>query len=164
MQYGHFDDAHKEYVIETPQTPLPWINYLGSDDFFTIVSNTAGGYSFYKDARLRRLTRYRYNASPLDADGLHIYIKDGDCVWNPGWQPTQTALDSYSCRHGMGYTAIEGVKNGVRAAQEMFVPKGDNCLLIRVTLKNESAEMKTLSVFPAVTLIFCLILFMGCYL
>ena len=154
MQYGHFDDAHKEYVIETPQTPLPWINYLGSDDFFTIVSNTAGGYSFYKDARLRRLTRYRYNASPLDTDGLHIYIKDGDCVWNPGWQPTQTALDSYSCRHGMGYTVIEGVKNGVRAAQEMFVPKGDNCLLIRVTLKNESLEAKTLSVFPYVE--FCL--------
>lgn len=154
MQYGHFDDAHKEYVIETPQTPLPWINYLGSDDFFTIVSNTAGGYSFYKDARLRRLTRYRYNASPLDADGLHIYIKDGGCVWNPGWQPTQTPLEDYSCRHGMGYTLIEGAKNGVRAAQEMFVPKGDCCLLVRLTVKNESAAEKALSVFPYVE--FCL--------
>ena len=154
MQYGHFDDANKEYVIETPQTPLPWINYLGSDDFFTIVSNTAGGYSFYKDARLRRLTRYRYNASPLDADGLHIYIKDSDVVWNPGWQPTQTPLDDYSCRHGMGYTVIEGAKGGVHAVQEMFVPKGDNCLLIRLTIKNESAEKKALSVFPYVE--FCL--------
>ena len=79
MKYGHFDDEHREYVIDTPRTPLPWINYLGSEDFFTLVSNTAGGYSFYKDARLRRLTRYRYNASPLDQDGFHVYLKsDGE--------------------------------------------------------------------------------------
>lgn len=89
MRFGHFDDQNKEYVITTPQTPLPWINYLGSEDFFSLVSNTAGGYSFYRDARLRRLTRYRYNSSPLDMDGHHIYIKDGDTVWNPGWQPTK---------------------------------------------------------------------------
>lgn len=87
MKFGHFDDARKEYVITTPRTPLPWINYLGSEDFFSLVSNTAGGYSFYRDARMRRLTRYRYNSSPLDMDGHHIYIKDGDTVWNPGWQP-----------------------------------------------------------------------------
>lgn len=86
MRFGHFDDEHKEYVITTPRTPLPWINYLGSEDFFSLVSNTAGGYSFYRDARMRRLTRYRYNSSPLDMDGHHIYIKDGDTVWNPGWQ------------------------------------------------------------------------------
>ena len=90
MRFGHFDDARREYVITTPQTPLPWINYLGSEDFFSLVSNTAGGYSFYRDARLRRLTRYRYNSSPLDMDGHHIYIKDGGTVWNPGWQPTKT--------------------------------------------------------------------------
>ena len=90
MKFGHFDDARKEYVITTPRTPLPWINYLGSEDFFSLVSNTAGGYSFYRDARMRRLTRYRYNSSPLDMDGHHIYIKDGDTVWNPGWQPTKT--------------------------------------------------------------------------
>lgn len=148
MQYGHFDDARREYVISTPRTPLPWINYLGSDDFFTLVSNTAGGYSFYKDARLRRLTRYRYNASPLDADGFHVYIKDGAVVWNTGWQPTQTELDSYACRHGMGYTIIEGKKNGIDAVQEMFVPKGDNCLLLRVTLRNDGSQAKRLDVFP----------------
>ncbi len=91
MKFGHFDDARKEYVITTPQTPLPWINYLGSEDFFSLVSNTAGGYSFYRDARMRRLTRYRYNSSPLDMDGHHIYIKDGGTVWNPGWQPTKTS-------------------------------------------------------------------------
>ena len=96
MKFGYFDDRNKEYVITTPQTPLPWINYLGSEDFFSLVSNTAGGYSFYRDARMRRLTRYRYNNSPLDMDGHRIYIKDGDTVWNPGWQPTKTPLDSYS--------------------------------------------------------------------
>ena len=99
MQYGYFDDARREYVIETPRTPLPWINYLGSEAFFALVSNTAGGYCFYKDARLRRITRYRYNNSPLDSDGFHVYLRDGEgTVWNPGWQPTQTELTSYTCR------------------------------------------------------------------
>ena len=111
MKFGYFDDQNKEYVITTPQTPLPWINYLGSEDFFSLVSNTAGGYSFYRDARMRRLTRYRYNNSPLDMDGHRIYIKDGETVWNPGWQPTKTPLDSYSCRHGLGYTILEGKKD-----------------------------------------------------
>lgn len=143
MRFGHFDDQNKEYVITTPQTPLPWINYLGSEDFFSLVSNTAGGYSFYRDARLRRLTRYRYNSSPLDMDGHHIYIKDGDTVWNPGWQPTKTELDSYTCRHGLGYTILEGRKNGVTAQQELFVPKGDACELDRLILRNDSGTEKS---------------------
>ena len=92
MKFGHFDDERREYVIDTPKTPLPWINYLGSEDFFSLISNTAGGYSFYRDARLRRITRYRYNNSPLDMDGHRIYINDGGTVWNPGWQPAKTAL------------------------------------------------------------------------
>ena len=154
MQFGHFDDVRREYVITTPQTPLPWINYLGSQDFFTLVSNTAGGYSFYRDARLRRLTRYRYNNCPLDSEGFHIYVKDGDCVWNPGWQPTQTALDRYSCRHGLGYTVIEGEKNAVAVRQEMFVPQGDNCLLLRVTVSNKDEAVKLLRLFPYLE--FCL--------
>ena len=150
MQYGHFDDTAREYVITTPQTPLPWINYLGSENFFTLVSNTAGGYAFYRDARLRRLTRYRYNNAPLDQEGIHFYVKDGDTVWNPGWQPTQTALDGYTCRHGLGYTVIEGTKGGITARQEMFVPKGDNCLLCRVTLENHTAETRELDLFSFV--------------
>ena len=154
MKFGHFDDARKEYVITTPRTPLPWINYLGSEDFFSLVSNTAGGYSFYRDARMRRLTRYRYNSSPLDMDGHHIYIKDGDTVWNPGWQPTKTELDSYACRHGLGYTILEGEKNGVSAAQELFVPTGDACELDRLTLKNKTDAVKELDVFSYVE--FCL--------
>ena len=154
MKFGYFDDQNKEYVITTPQTPLPWINYLGSEDFFSLVSNTAGGYSFYRDARMRRLTRYRYNSSPLDMDGHHIYIKDGDTVWNPGWQPTKTPLDRYTCRHGLGYTVIEGEKNGVAAAQELFVPKGDACELDRLTLQNHTDAVKELDVFGYVE--FCL--------
>ena len=154
MRFGHFDDEHKEYVITTPRTPLPWINYLGSEDFFSLVSNTAGGYSFYRDARMRRLTRYRYNSSPLDMDGHHIYIKDGDTVWNPGWQPTKTPLDRYTCRHGLGYTVIEGEKNDVAAAQELFVPKGDACELDRLTLQNHTDAVKELDVFGYVE--FCL--------
>ena len=154
MQYGHFDDARREYVITTPRTPLPWINYLGSEDFFTLLSNTAGGYSFYRDARLRRLTRYRYNNSPLDSEGFRVYIRDGETVWNPGWQPVQTELERYSCRHGLGYTVIEGARGGVRAEQTLLVPKGDRCLLMRLTVLNESAAEKRLRVFPYVE--FCL--------
>ena len=154
MKFGFFDDERSEYVITTPRTPLPWINYLGSEDLFALCSNTAGGYSFYRDARLRRITRYRYNNSPLDSDGFHVYIRDGDMVWNPGWQPTQTELDSYRCRHGLGYTVIEGKKNGIAVRQELFVPKGDNCLLMRVRVSNESGTVRPLRVFPYVE--FCL--------
>ena len=154
MKYGYFDDDRREYVITEPRTPLPWINYLGSEDFFALVSNTAGGYSFYRDARLRRLTRYRYNNSPLDADGFHVYVKDGDSVWNPGWQPMQVEPERYSCRHGMGYTVIEGEKDGLCVRQELFVPRGDNCLLMRVTARNLGAAEKQVSLFPYVE--FCL--------
>ena len=108
-RYGHFDDQHREYVITDPQTPWPWINYLGNEDFFSLISNTAGGYSFYKDAKFRRITRYRYNNVPMDNGGRYFYIKDGDTVWNPGWKPCKTPLDFYECRHGMSYT-----RNGAR--------------------------------------------------
>lgn len=114
MQYGYFDDSAKEYVITEPKTPLPWINYLGTDGFFSLVSNTGGGYSFYKDAKLLRLTRYRYNDCPLDNNGHYYYIKDGDTVWNPGWKPVKTQLDAYSCRHGLGYSIFTAKKNGLR--------------------------------------------------
>ena len=78
MRYGHFDDQHREYVITRPDTPLPWINYLGCEAYFGIISNTAGGYSFYRDARLRRLTRYRYNNAPFDIGGRYLYLRDND--------------------------------------------------------------------------------------
>ena len=154
MRFGHFDDARREYVIDTPRTPLPWINYLGSEDFFSLVSNTGGGYSFYRDARLRRLTRYRYNNSPLDMDGHRIYINDGGTIWNPGWQPAKTELDRYTCRHGLGYTILQGEKDGIAAAQELFVPRGDACEIDRLTLENKTAAPRTLDVFSYVE--FCL--------
>ncbi|MBO4218114.1 MAG: hypothetical protein J5887_01210 [Erysipelotrichaceae bacterium] len=154
MKFGHFDDTNKEYVIEKYATPLPWINYLGSDSFFTLLSNTAGGYSFYKDAKLRRITRYRYNNLPLDQDGFHIYIKDDQTIWNPGWQPVQCQLDGYECRHGLGYSVITGKKNGITARQELYVPKHDNILLQRVTVNNESGSDRELDMFSFVE--FCL--------
>ena len=119
MNFGHFDDANKEYVITTPDTPLPWINYLGSQDFFTLISNTCGGYSFYKDAKLLRITRYRYNNIPVDSNGKYYYIKDGDTVWNPGAMPTRTPLDVYECRHGLGYSRFHGEKNGLAAINQL---------------------------------------------
>ncbi len=148
MRYGYFDDTAREYVITRPDTPLPWINYLGSEDFFALCSNTAGGYAFYRDARLRRLTRYRYNNAPLDQEGFHLYVRDGGTVWNPGWQPVQTPLDSYRCRHGLGYTVIEGEKDGVAVTQELFVPLGDDCLLMRLTVRNGSGGNRALRLFP----------------
>ena len=147
MRYGYFDDEKREYVITDPRTPLPWINYLGSGDFFRLISNTGGGYAFYKDASLMRITRYRYNNDHPDSNGHYYYIKDGDTVWNPGWQPVQTELDSYSCRHGMGYTIIEGARQGVRARQEVFVPLGENCEVTRITLTNEADAVKELELF-----------------
>ena len=154
MKYGYFDDAAREYVITTPRTPLPWINYLGSQDFFSLISNTAGGYSFYKDAKLLRLTRYRYNNFPMDTGGRYYYIKDGDIVWNPGWQPVQTELDAYSCRHGLGYTVISGEKNGVSAELTAFVPLHDSCEINWLRLKNHSGSPKHLDLFSFVE--FCL--------
>ena len=142
MKFGHFDDKAREYVIETPRTPYPWINYLGCEKFFGIISNTAGGYCFYRDARLRRITRYRYNNIPVDNGGRYFYIKDGETVWNPGWRPTQTELDEYSCRHGMGYTIIRGKKNGIVATQLSFVPMGFDAEVHQITLKNESGAAK----------------------
>ena len=143
MKYGYFDDAAREYVITTPQTPLPWINYLGCNDFFSIVSNTCGGYSFYKDAKMLRITRYRYNNVPYDSNGKYYYIADGDSVWNPGWQPTQTPLDSYECRHGIGYTRFTSSKNALTAELLNFVPLNDTCEVNCLTVRNTSDSVKS---------------------
>ena len=154
MKFGYFDDNAKEYVITSPKTPLPWINYLGCEDFFSLVSNTCGGYSFYKDAKLLRLTRYRYNNVPGDSNGHYYYIKEGNTIWNPGWMPSKTELDSYECRHGMGYSVFTGVKNGLMAQLTDFVPMGSTCEINKLTLKNTSDKKKDFSVFSYVE--FCL--------
>ena len=150
MKFGHFDDQNKEYVITTPKTPLPWINYLGCTDFFSLISNTCGGYTFYKDAKLLRMTRYRYNDTTPDTNGKYFYIKDGDTIWNPGWQPTKTELDSYECRHGIGYSKFTGVKNDVKAELITFVPIGDPVELTKVTITNNSSAHKDIQLFSYV--------------
>lgn len=150
MKFGYFDDANREYVITTPKTPLPWINYLGCNDFFSLVSNTCGGYSFYKDAKLLRLTRYRYNDVPGDCNGKYFYIKEGDTVWNPGWQPVKTSLDSYECRHGIGYSRFTSSKNKLQASVLTFVPMNDTCEISQLKLTNNSDCVKTISVFSYV--------------
>ena len=142
MKFGHFDDSKREYVITTPKTPYPWINYLGTQGFFSLISNTAGGYSFYKDARLRRITRYRYNNVPIDMGGRYFYINDNGTIWNPGWSPVKTELDSYECRHGMGYTIITGKKNDLKAEVTFFVPQDYDGEVQQVVLTNESKSTK----------------------
>ncbi len=150
MKYGYFDDKAREYVITTPKTPYPWINYLGNDDFFSLISNTAGGYSFYKDARLRRLTRFRYNNVPVDMGGKYYYINDNGDVWSPGWKPVKQTLDSYECRHGLGYTTVKGSRNGIETEVLYFVPLGFNCEVHRVRVKNTGATARNFKLFSFV--------------
>lgn len=154
MKYGYFDDANKEYVITTPKTPFPWINYLGQESFFSLISNTAGGYSFYKDARLRRITRYRYNSIPWDNGGRYFYINDGGSIYSPSWMPVKSALDSYECRHGLGYTRIISSKEGLHYDILYMVPMGDNVELHRVKIKNNSGVKKSFKLFSFIE--FCL--------
>ena len=150
MKYGYFDDQAKEYVITRPDTPLPWINYLGNNGFFSLISNTCGGYSFYKDAKLRRITRFRYNNVPHDEGGRCFYLCDGDTVWSPAFLPAKTELDEYRCRHGLGYSVFEGKKNGVSAELTVTVPMNVNMELQKLVLKNESDQVKTLTVYSVV--------------
>ena len=145
--FGHFDDNKREFVITDPATPWPWINYLGNEDFFGLISNTGGGYDFYRDAKFRRITRYRYNDLPMDSVGRYFYINDGGTVWSPGWKPCKTPLDGYSCRHGMGYTIISGEKGGVVASTLHFVPLGTKAEVQRLTVTNKSAGKKSLKIY-----------------
>ena len=148
MKYGYFDDQKREYVITTPQTPLPWINYLGSEEFLGMISNTLGGYCFYRDAKLQRLLRYRYNAVPGDLGGRFYYIKEkGKPAWNPGYLPTKTPLDGYECHHGMGYTTFESSKDGLHVSATFFVPLGENCEIHDVALTNQSDKEKEVQLY-----------------
>jgi len=154
MRYGHFDDETREYVITTPHTPYPWINYLGSEQFFSLISHQAGGYSFYRDAKMRRLTRYRYNNIPADAGGRYFYVNDGGDVWTPSWLPIKADLDHFECRHGLGYTRIKGERGGLSVETLFFVPMGETAEIQKVTLTNTSDQAKTVTLFSFVE--FCL--------
>ena len=150
MTFGHFDDSRREYVITDPKTPYPWINYLGCEEFFSIITNTAGGYSFYKDARLRRITRYRYNNVPVDDGGKYFYINENGKVWSPGWKPVKTPLDRYECRHGMGYTVVTGEVDQLEAEVLYMVPIGFRGEVQRVKLTNKSNRKRSFSLFSFV--------------
>ena len=150
MKFGYFDDKNLEYVITDPKTPYPWINYLGCENYFSLISNTAGGYAFYRDARLRRITRYRYNNVPVDMGGRYYYINDGGKVWCPSWSPVKASLDNYSCRHGMGYTVISGEKNGIKCETTFFVPIGADCEIHRMKLTNTSSQHKDFRLYSLI--------------
>ena len=152
--FGNFDDANREFVITRPDTPLPWLNYLGQDEYFGMCTQTSGGFSFWRDAKLRRLTRYRYNSNPMDNDGRYLYIRQGKSVWNPGWKPTRAKLDHFECRHGLGYTRITGRKDGVEVEQLMFVPPSENLEVWRVSVRNRTRKPKKLTVFSFVEFCF----------
>jgi cellobiose phosphorylase len=156
VRYGYFDDANREYVVQDPATPTPWVNYLGTEDYFGIISNTAGGYSFYRDARLRRLTRYRYNNAPFDLGGRYVYLRDNASgeYWSPSWQPTQRDLESYECRHGLSYTTISSKYRGIYAETLYYVPLGANLEVWRLRVRNTRSEAAKLSLFSSVE--FCL--------
>ncbi|MCL2633163.1 MAG: glycosyl transferase [Oscillospiraceae bacterium] len=147
MKFGYFDDTNKEYVITSPQTPYPWINYLGTQGFFSLISNTAGGYCFYKDARLRRITRYRYNNVPIDMGGRYFYINDNGSIWSPGWSPVKADLESYECRHGLGYTIIKGSLGGIETEVKFFVPQDFTGEIQKVTVTNNTKEFKSVKLF-----------------
>src|SRR5687767_2064974 len=151
MRFGHFDDANREYVITTPKTPYPWINYLGTEQFFSLISHQAGGYCFYRDARLRRLTRYRYNNAPTDVGGRIFYVREesGE-FWCPSFMPVKKELDRFECRHGLGTTKITGERGGVRAELLFFVPLGQTAEVHQVTLTNLGKQPRRLRLFSYV--------------
>jgi cellobiose phosphorylase len=156
MRFGHFDDAAREYVITRPDTPLPWLNYLGCEEYFALITNTAGGYSFYRDARLRRLTRYRYNNIPLDSNGRYIYLRDRDTgrFWSPTWQPIRRRVSKYSCRHGLGYTIISSTSRKIETEIRYFVPLGETLEVWDVTVTNRRDQPAQLDLFSFIE--FCL--------
>ncbi len=152
--YGFFDDDRREYVITRPDTPLPWLNYLGQEELFGLCTHTGGGYTFWKDAKLRRLTRYRYNNMPMDVNGRILYVRDGDTIWNPGWKPVKTPLDRFECRHGLGYTRILGAKNGIEVELLFFIPPGETTEIWKTTVRNNGPATKSITLFSFVE--FCL--------
>ncbi len=147
--YGYFDAANREYVITDPMTPEPWINYLeGNGELSAFISNGAGGTAWYGQPHTGRITRYRLNGLPMDSPGYYLYVKDGGECWNPSFFPTMTGLDSWQCRHGMGYTRFSASRKDLHATVSYFIPLQDNILLWDVTLENRSAESKQLELYP----------------
>lgn len=146
-KYGYFDDTNYEYVITSPFTPTPWINYLGNDGFHGLISNTGGGYCFYRDPKFRRLTRYRYNNVPVDTGGRYFYLKTDDDTWSATGRPVETELDQFECRHGMGYSRFLATKGNIKTELTCFVPLGETAEVHRLKVSNSGDQEQTLSVF-----------------
>ena len=151
MQYGHFDNENREYVIDRVDLPCSWTNYLGVEDMAAVVNHTAGGYLFYKTPEYHRISRFRGNAVPMDRPGFYVYLRDNDSAdyWSVSWQPVGKPLDQakYCCRHGMSYTVYECEYEGIRASQTMVIPRGEEVQLWDVKIKNTGDAVRNLSVF-----------------
>ncbi|MBI5699346.1 glycosyl transferase [Candidatus Saganbacteria bacterium] len=162
MRFGHYDGEKREYVITRPDTPLPWINYLGESKYCALISQTAGGYSFLSDPRDQRITRYRYDNIPFDQGGRYLYIRDDETgeFFSPSWAPTYGSQNSkgkiqkYECRHGMGYTTISSEHMGISAKITYFVPLGEDLEVWRVEIQNLKVKSQNISLFSFVE--FCL--------
>lgn len=156
MKYGHFEDARREYVIVRPDTPTPWLNYLGGRGLIGLISNTAGGYTFYRDARLRRLTRYRYNDVPSGENGRYLYVRDEDdgTYWSPTWRPARAPVDDFHCRHGLGYTVIGSTYREIEVEALYFIPSDSAVEVCSVRVTNRRSATAAISMFAAVE--FCL--------
>ena len=154
MKFGRFDSTFKEYVIETYHTPLPWINYLTNGEMFSLISNLGGGYSFYKDAKLRRITRFFYNTPNRDYGGRMIYIDDGKDIFSPTFFPAKCELDFYECHVGLNYTKFISRKNDIETNLLCFIPKDDNVELNKLVITNFSNVPKKILLYSGVE--FCL--------
>lgn len=152
MEYGFFDNQNREYVITRPDTPAPWINYLGRGKFSGIISNTAGGMCFDGDPSNRRITRYKYNNLPGDRPGRYLYIRDQKTgeYWSPTWQPVMKALSKYECRHGMGYTSISGAYAGIDTSILYTIPLDASYEVWQVHMTNTTDQTRTLRLFSYV--------------
>lgn len=149
MQYGHFDNQRREYIIDRVDAPASWTNYLGVEDLCAVVNHTAGGYLFYKSPEHHRITRFRPNGVPMDRPGHYIYLRDDDTgdFWSVSWQPCGGNLEDYRCRHGLSYSVYECRRNGIEAAQTLFIPRGEAVELWDVALRNTCAQPRHLSVW-----------------
>lgn len=150
MRYGHFDNERREYVIERPDVPVSWTNYLGIKDLCTVISHNAGGYSFYQNAEHKRITRFRANGVPLDRPGHYVYLRDDDTgdYWSVSWQPVGKNLEQarYECRHGLSYSKFSCDYSGIQAEQTLFIPPEDDVELWDVKIRNTGVAPRRLSV------------------
>ncbi|MDR2929570.1 MAG: hypothetical protein LBV06_01475 [Propionibacteriaceae bacterium] len=151
MKYGYFDQSRDEYVIDRVDVPASWINYIGVENWCTVINQNAGGYSFYRSSQQGRVTRFRPNGVPLDRPGHYLYLRDDDSedYWSCSWQPVGKPLDqaTYRARHGLSYSIFECDYAGISASQRVFVPRGDDVELWDVTLTNTSDRPRQISTF-----------------